>query len=77
MLLQDWSDHPVEEDPDFVEKFLSVVSDHSMPKQDDNFEPDVFYDTYLYMEIALLRGGGDHEDTQFAKVTKRLCNKEG
>ena len=29
------------------------------------------------MEIALPRGGGDPEDTQFAKVTKRLRDAEG
>ena len=29
------------------------------------------------MEIALPRGAGDPEDTQFAKVTKRLQDAEG
>jgi hypothetical protein len=48
-----------------------------VPEQDDNFTPDVFDDTYLHMEIALPRGGGDQEDTQFAKVVKRLRDKEG
>jgi hypothetical protein len=48
-----------------------------VPKEDDYFTPDVFDDTYLRMEIALPRGRGDQEDVQFAKVTKRLRNKEG
>jgi hypothetical protein len=41
-----------------------------VPEEDDDFTPDVFDDTYLHMEIALPRGGGDQEDVQFAKVTK-------
>ena len=77
IVLQDWNDYPVDEDPDFVEEFQHVISDQSIPEQDDNFTPDVFDDTYLHMEIALPRGGGDQEDTQFAKVVKRLHNKEG
>ena len=48
-----------------------------MPEEDESFTPDVFDDTYLRMEIALPRGGGDQEDIQFAKVTKRLHDKEG
>ena len=48
-----------------------------MPEQDESFTPNVFNDTYLCMEIALPRGRGDQEDIQFAKVTKRLCNKDG
>ena len=47
-----------------------------MPEQDDNFTPYVFDDTYFHMEIVLPRGGGDQEDTQFAKVTKQLHNKD-
>jgi len=47
-----------------------------VPEEDDNFTPDVFDDTYLRMEIALPRGGGDQEDVQFAKVSKRLRDKE-
>ena len=70
IVLQDWNDYPVEEDPDFVEEFQHCVSDQSVPEQDDNFTPDVFDDTYLHMEIALPRGGDDQEDTQFAKVVK-------
>ena len=77
IVLQDWNEYPVEEDPDFVKEFQNVVSDHSVPEQDDNFTPNVLDDTYLHMEIALPRGGGNQEDTQFAKVVKWLCDKEG
>jgi hypothetical protein len=48
-----------------------------VPEEGDNFTPNIFDDTYLRMEIALPRGGGDQEDVKFAKVTNRLCNKEG
>ena len=47
------------------------------PDEDENFTPDAFDDTYLNMEIALPRGGGDPEDVQFAKVTKQLRDAEG
>ena len=69
--------HGEDKDPDFVNEFNNVVSDDQVPEEDDNFTPDVFDDTYLRMEIALPRGGGDQEDVQFAKVTKRLRDKEG
>ena len=77
MQLQDWNEFPVEEDPDFIEEFQNVVSDPEIPDEDDSFTPDIFDDTYLNMEIALPRGGGDPEDVQFAKVTKRLRDAEG
>jgi hypothetical protein len=54
-----------------------VVSDPEIPEEDENFSPDAFDDTYLNMEIALPCGGGDPEDVQFAKVTKRLRDAEG
>jgi hypothetical protein len=71
ILLQDWNQFPVEEDREFVEEFQNVVSDQSVPEQDDIFTPDTFDDTYMNMEIALPRGTGDHEDMQFARVVKR------
>ena len=77
IVLQDWNKYLVEEDLDFVEEFQNVVSDHSVPEQNDNFTPDVFDDTYLHMEIALSRGGGDQEGTQFANMVKWLHDKEG
>jgi hypothetical protein len=65
--LQDWNEFPVEEDPDFVDEFQNVISDPEIPDEDENFTPDVFGDTYLNMEIALPRGGGDPEDVQMPK----------
>jgi hypothetical protein len=70
--IQDWNEFPVEDDPDFIEEFQHVVSDLEVPDKDGNFTLDAFNDTYLNMEIALPCGGGDPEDMQFAKVTKRL-----
>jgi hypothetical protein len=75
--LQDWNELPVEEDPDFIDEFQNVISDPELPEEDENFTPDVFDDTYLNMEIALPHGGGDPEDVQFAKVTKRLRDADG
>ena len=75
--LQDWNEFPIEDDPDFIEEFQHVISDPEITDEDENFTPDAFDDTYLNMEIALPRGGGDPEDTQFAKVTKRLRDAEG
>lgn len=66
ILLQDWNDFPIKEDPDFVAEFQRVISDESIPEQDTTFTPDVFQDTYLNMEIALPCGGGDPEGVQFA-----------
>jgi hypothetical protein len=77
IVLQEWNDYPIENDPDFVDEFNNVVSDDQVPEEDFNFAHDFFDETYLRMEITLPRGGGDQEDIQFAKVTKRLHNKEG
>ena len=45
-----------------------------MPEADADFTPDVFYDTYLKMELAIPRyvDGPD-----FAEVKKRLTDKDG
>ena len=75
--LQDWNEFPIEDDPDFIEEFQHVISDPEITDKDENFTPDTFDDTYLNMEIALPHGSGDPEDTQFAKVTKRLRDAEG
>jgi hypothetical protein len=77
IVLQDWNDLPIEDNPDFVDEFQNVVSDNEIPEMDTTFTPDVFDDTYLHMEIALPRGGGDQEDVQFARVTKQLRDKDG
>jgi hypothetical protein len=76
-VIQDWNDFPIEEDPDFVAEFQDIVSDEELPDVDDSFTPDVFDDTYLNMEIALPRGAGVQDDVQFARVTKRLRDKDG
>jgi hypothetical protein len=74
---QDWNKQTIEDDPDFIKEFQDVVSDPHISDEDEIFTPDIFDDTYLNMEIALPRGGGDPEDTQYAKVTKRRRDAEG
>jgi hypothetical protein len=76
-VLQDWNDLPIDEDPDFIAEFQDIVSDEQIPDADDSFTPDVFDDTYLNMEIALPCGAGGQDDVQFARVTKRLRDKDG
>ena len=61
-------------DPDFNEEFNKVISDDSVPEADAEFTPDVFDDTYLHMELALPKSGGEVE---FGRVVKRLRDKDG
>jgi Reverse transcriptase (RNA-dependent DNA polymerase) len=71
----DWQDYdPVDLDDEFIEEFKKVISDESIPEADREFTPDAFDDTYLNMELALPRSGAEVE---FAKVTKRLRDKNG
>ncbi len=71
---EDWSEY-LEHDPDFQEEFDNIVNDPTVPEADDGFTPDVFDDTYLNMELAIPRDGDD--GPEFAKVTKRLRDKDG
>jgi hypothetical protein len=75
IVLQDWDDFLIENYRDFVDEFQNVVSDDQIPEEDSTFTPNVFNDTCLHMEIALPRGGGDQEDVQFARVTKRFLRQ--
>ncbi|KAI2504497.1 hypothetical protein MHU86_9996 [Fragilaria crotonensis] len=67
----DW-DNNTGFDDEFYEEFGKVVSDQGLPEADRTFTPDVFDDTYLNMELALPRGGGEVE---LGRVTKRLRTK--
>ena len=71
----DWSDHPFDEDIDFVEEFHSVVSNSKIKEADEEFTPDTYDDRYLNMELAVPRG--DNPNPQYAKVTKRLRDADG
>jgi hypothetical protein len=64
----------LEYDPDFQEEFDNIVNDSSVPKADKDFTPDVFDDTYVYMELAVPRDG---DGPEYAKVTRRLRDKDG
>ena len=71
----DWSDHPFDEDTDFVEEFHLVVSNSEIKEADEEFTPDTYDDRYLNMELAVPRG--DNPNPQYAKVTKRLRDADG
>ena len=71
----DWSDHPFDEDIDFVEEFHSVVSNSKIKEADEEFTPDTYDDRYLNMELAVPRG--DNPNPQYARVTKRLRDADG
>ena len=66
----DWSDHPFDEDLDFVYKFHLVVSNNKIKEADEEFTPDTYDDRYLNMELAVTRE--DNPNPQYAKDTKRL-----
>ena len=71
----DWSDHPFDEDIDFVEEFHSVVSNSEIKEANEEFTPDTYDDRYLNMELAVPRG--DNPNPQYAKVTKRPRETDG
>ena len=71
----DWSDHPFDEDLDFVDEFHSVVSNNKIKEADEEFTPDTYDDRYLNMELAVPRG--DNPNPQYAKVTKWLRDANG
>ena len=70
---EDWTEY-LQYDPDFQEEFNNIVSDPKLPEADSDFTPDVYDDTYLNMELAIARDG---DGPEFAKVTKRLRDKDG
>ena len=69
----DWIGEPAY-DEDFNEEFSKVISDSRLAEADATFTPDMFDDTYLNMELALPRGGGEVE---LGRVVKRMRDKDG
>jgi hypothetical protein len=63
---------PEQFDVKFQEEFERVVNDKNPPEANDKFTPNSFNDTYLNMELALPRSGGEVE---FAKGIKHLHDK--
>jgi hypothetical protein len=62
-------------DQEFVEEFGRTVNDPGIKETDQEFTPDLFDDTYLHMELAVPRDGGE---VQFARVVKRMMrDKDG
>ena len=70
--VDDWDDPAF--DPDFVQEFGRTINDPTIREADQDFTPDSFDDTYLHMELALPREGGD---VQFGRVVKRLRDRDG
>ena len=64
----------MEFDEFFQEEFNKIISDNNIKEADATFTPEVFDDTYLNMELALPRDGGQ---TTFTRVTKRLKDANG
>ena len=71
----DWSEHPFDDDPDFIDEFQMVISSKEINEADEEFTPDMFDDRYLNMELTLPMG--DDPNPQLAKVTKRLRDANG
>lgn len=55
--IDDWDDPAF--DPEFVQEFGRTISDPAIKEADQLFTPDTFDDTYLNMELALPREGGE------------------
>ena len=65
----------MEDDPDFWDEFLNVVSNEEMKDADESFTPEVYGDPYLNMELSVPHGGG--ATPQYAKVTKQMRDANG
>jgi hypothetical protein len=70
---EDWSEY-LENDPDFQEQFDNIISELNIPAADDTFTPDACGDAHINMELAIPRDG---DGPDFAKVVKRLKDKDG
>ena len=70
---QSWADI-IGDDPDFAEEFQIIINDKDVPEADDNYDPDIYEDTYANLELAIDRG---EDGPAFARVTKRLKGVEG
>ena len=70
---EDWAEF-VEFDEDFQKEFNKIISDNKIKEVDATFTPEVFDDTYLNIELALPKEGGE---TTFTHVTKRLIDTNG
>ena len=61
------------DDEIFYEEFARVVTNEEIQEADELFDPES-YDNYISMELSLYRQG---EGPEFARVTKRLRDKDG
>jgi hypothetical protein len=70
---EDWSEY-LQYDPDFQEEFDNIVNDPGILEANNDFTPDISDNKYLNMELAIPR---DSDGPEFARVTKRLKDKDG
>jgi hypothetical protein len=70
--IDDWDDPAF--DAEFVQEFGWTISNPAIKEADQEFTPDTFDETYLNMELALPREGGE---VQFGRVVKRMRDKDG
>jgi hypothetical protein len=70
---EDWSEY-MEHDADFQAEFDNIVNDPGLPEADEDFDPEVYDDTYVNMELAIPRDG---EGPELATVKKRLKDEQG
>ena len=74
-IIQSWiRSEYLEYDLEFQEDFDGIINNSNMPEADANFKPDVCEETYLNMDLVIPRDG---DGPDFAKVTKRLRDKDG
>ena len=57
----------------FHEEFARVITTGEIPEADDEFDPEIF-ENYVNMKLSLDR---QSDGPEFARVTKRLKDKEG
>jgi hypothetical protein len=62
-------------DPIFEPEFTETINNESVPETDREVTTDTAGDQYLGMELSLPRA--DADNPQFARVTKRLRDKDG
>ena len=62
--VSDWDDPAY--DPEFEKEFGRMINDPSIKEADHKFTRNSYDDTYLNMELALPRNGGD--EVQFGRV---------
>ena len=73
--LESW-DEIIGDDPEFEDKFKIFVNDKDVPEADDNYDPDIYRDTYMNMQLAINQGEyGQSKDAEGRPVGVSIDNK--